>query len=914
LNTQPRAPRPIPRYLLLLILVCFGMATFNSWADHDDDQDCHPNQPGCTPTGEHWLYFTKPAKGLPYQLEDRAYRWKDAWRQHRPWSPLLTPSNPDSGDRYDPEYVHPRYFLAGFSEQCQNQTDWDYYVNNVGDESQVGRYQWSVNGVVQVANGDCFTQGLTLWGQGIHDVKLEVFAPGSPTPYLTKTEDVRVRDYLIVLFGDSAASGEGAPEVGRFNTTFGTWVDKRCHRSGKAAVPLAVQQLEDADPHSTVTFLNFACSGATLGLYEEGQGVGILGPYVGIEKPQIVKDLEESDNPQHANLYWLPSQVDQLHFALIGSEFPLPDLIPDRQVDMLLTTGGINDVRFSALALACVLIDQCHLKYTEFYGDNQGWISSVFGDLAANIPDAYAALVDALEERQIELGEGLVMQYPGAFENTDGSRCTEMLDDVLPVESVWHLVLNPVVFPWVPATAILGDILIGAAADVDVNEILFNALSGDLKWTSDEIDWMVDHAMPQLDDAVRDGADAAEFTFIDGIQAAFANHGYCAADNWIQTARGSSNKQGPWDIVSKPLNIPGEPWFNPFADLGLDIHAQTKGLMHPGDDGYKAAAKVVYPHLAKLKNKAPVAKADSYNVNTALPPPFDTGFGAGVLLNDFDPDGDPVRALMTTGPKYGTATLSYDGHLVYTPNAGFSGIDSIYYKVTDGALESSTVKVTLNTKNPRDPKTSWNWTFPSGDQTPVVQIGGMVEIPVCNRCGDVTIRVNPELRPGYGRVSFVRKNDSWLVRYIQNGAVPPRLPWTDLIPVEIGRTVLGALNREGGADVPVRIEGATPPPPTWSWIFRTPEVVAANATTRFDVCDSCGDLQVRLGATTPRFGTVTFELDAPRNRWVAVYAHNPMLDPPFSDDGFGVEIGRLEGSDVFTVINSTRITVNVQLY
>ncbi|HET6564320.1 MAG TPA: hypothetical protein VFG52_02805, partial [Xanthomonadales bacterium] len=572
MNAQSHRPLRVPRYVLLLLLLFMAGIPVTTMANHDPDQDCHPNQPGCTPDGELYLPFTKPATGLPYQLEDRAYRWKEAWRPHRPWSPHPSPVSPDGGDRYDPEYVHPKYFLVGISEQCQNQIDWDYHVNRIGDESKVGRYQWSVNGVVQVASGDCFTQGLTLWGQGIHDVKLEVFAPGAATPYLTKTEDVRVRDYLIVLFGDSAASGEGAPEVGRLidqEWPWGTWVDQRCHRSGKAAVPLAVQALEDADPHSTVTFLNFACSGATLGLYEEGQGVGILGPYSGIEKPQIVKDLEESNNPQSAEIYWLPSQVQQLANALVYSEYPPQDFIPDRQVDMLLTTGGINDVRFSSLALACVLIDQCHQVFTPFYGNNLSTLSSAFGSLADDIPGYYVALADALDDLQIEVGETLVMQYPGAFESDDGSRCVAMLDDVLPVESVWHLVFNPVVFPWVAAASILGDIIIGAVSEVAFNEILFNALGGDLKWTSDEIDWMVDHAMPQLDDAVRDGAIAADFTFIDGIQAAFAKHGYCANDNWIQTARGSSIKQGPWDIVSKPLNIPGEPWFNPLADWGL---------------------------------------------------------------------------------------------------------------------------------------------------------------------------------------------------------------------------------------------------------------------------------------------------------------------------------------------------------
>jgi len=886
---------------LFTLIAAFGAVPTISLADHNPDQDCHPNQPGCTPDGEHYLYFTKPAKGLPYILAERAYLWETAWRR-------FDPNNPLSEDRYDPAYVHPEGFKASFTEQCQNLVDWDYQVNNIGNGANASTYRWSVNGVVQVASGDCFVQELWLPGQGIHDVKLEVFAPGASNPYLTKTEDVRVRDYLVVLFGDSAASGEGAPEFSRGPIQeWGTWIDRRCHRSSKAAVPLAVQMLEDADPHSTVTFLNFACSGATLSLWEEGQGIGILGPYAGIEKPGIILDLEEDGRPDLAAFYWLPAQVDQLLYALIESDFPVPDFIPDRPVDMLFTTGGINDVRFSALALTCVLLDNCDSQFTPFYDAEFNFVGSVFDDLADNIPAAYVALADALEARQIQVDETYVMQYPGAFENDDGTQCQYMLADVLPTASVWHLVFNPVVAPWVGLATLVSP-LVSLGAGVSINDILSDALLGDLEWSADEIDWMVRIAMPRLDQAVRDGAAAAGFNFVDGIKDAFAGHGYCANDNWIQTARGSSDTQGPWNIVSKPLNIPLEPLFNPFADLGLDVHALTKGLMHPGSKGYEAAAQVLKPVILQLKNRAPIAKADAYNVNTAITPVlFDTGFGAGVLLNDFDPDGDPIRSVLVTGPKYGTATLSLDGRLIYTPNAGFSGTDSVYYKATDGGLESPTVKVTLLVGNPRDPKPTWKWTFPTGDQTPVVQIGGVAEFPICSRCGDLVIQFGPERVPGYGRVSFERKNDNWVMRYIQDGRVPPRLPWTETTPVEIGRVVLGRFTREGRADIPVRIEGEAQP--QWSWIFRTPESVARNGTTRFDLCDSCGDLEVRLTATRPQLGSVTVELDAARGRWVATYIHNPLIDSTSTSDGFGLEIGNLNESGGFTVLDTTRVAL-----
>jgi len=187
------------------------------------DGECHPNQPNCLPGGDHKLNFEKPGKELGYHLAERAHLWVNAWRSYyssKPWP----------RDTYDPNYVNPETFNGIFDNQCQNSDDWDWYVNGIPEfESKAGRYQWTVDGVVvNPASSDCFAQVLTFHGQGIHDVKLEVFHHGASTPYLTKTEDVRVRDYLVVLFGDSASSGEGSPDLQRGPLQeWGTWTDRR---------------------------------------------------------------------------------------------------------------------------------------------------------------------------------------------------------------------------------------------------------------------------------------------------------------------------------------------------------------------------------------------------------------------------------------------------------------------------------------------------------------------------------------------------------------------------------------------------------------------------------------------------------------------------------------------------------------
>jgi hypothetical protein len=66
---------------------------------------------------------------------------------------------------------------------------------------------------------------------------------------------------------------------------------------------------------------------------------------------------------------------------------------------------------------------------------------------------------------------------------------------------------------------------------------------------------------------------------------------------------------------------------------------------------------------------------------------------AGVLANDHDPDGDPLRICpqsrvvghdLLLAPTNGTVTMNEDGSFSYTPYAGFVGVDTFYYCTEDG--------------------------------------------------------------------------------------------------------------------------------------------------------------------------------------------------------------------------------------
>lgn len=74
----------------------------------------------------------------------------------------------------------------------------------------------------------------------------------------------------------------------------------------------------------------------------------------------------------------------------------------------------------------------------------------------------------------------------------------------------------------------------------------------------------------------------------------------------------------------------------------------------------------------------------------------------GVLENDADADGEPITAALLTNAANGTIELNADGSFTYTPNAGFSGVDTFSYAASDGALESAAATVTINVNATND--------------------------------------------------------------------------------------------------------------------------------------------------------------------------------------------------------------------
>jgi VCBS repeat-containing protein len=99
----------------------------------------------------------------------------------------------------------------------------------------------------------------------------------------------------------------------------------------------------------------------------------------------------------------------------------------------------------------------------------------------------------------------------------------------------------------------------------------------------------------------------------------------------------------------------------------------------------------VFIHVAAV-NDAPVGVADTYVTATGTKLSV---AAFGVLKNDTDVDNPTLSAKLVSGPSHGTLSFVGNGAFSYTPNPGFSGIDTFTYTASDGKLSSAPTTVTI---------------------------------------------------------------------------------------------------------------------------------------------------------------------------------------------------------------------------
>lgn len=454
-------------------------------------------------------------------------------------------------ETYDPAYVHPDHWdvdLAG----CVDEVDHDRAAD---EQPTVHTYTWTIDG--EVTSGPDCTVRHRFESQGAHDVALTVTdADGEVVGEFA--QEVDVRDLLIVSLGDSYGSGEGNPDVAQTFDAVGLpaagadWLDDRCHRTPNAGPYQAARDLERLDPHTSVTFISFACSGATL-IREYGDmdpldpfqpfdpatshGSGITGPYDGVEPGP--------------NFPTLPSQVDQM-----------VDAVRDRPIDALIVSGGGNDAAFAPIAAVCVLYPDCpehrvgsaQTPLAQRFQQDLGQIALGYQELSRQLDDAAT--------RGLQVGGVYLTEYPDPTSaNAAGDPCGQILDDVI----------SPVSLAVLAGTA-FGPLGVEAFA-----------LTGGFKMDGAEVQFARDTILPGINGTVREAALRHGWRYVDGVAAGYAGHGYCSSEPWLRRAPDSTRLQGP--SVGPAL---------------AGVNSATTGTLHPTTQGHAVYARRLVANLKPL--------------------------------------------------------------------------------------------------------------------------------------------------------------------------------------------------------------------------------------------------------------------------------------------------------------------------
>jgi hypothetical protein len=174
---------------------------------------------------------------------------------------------------------------------------------------------------------------------------------------------------------------------------------------------------------------------------------------------------------------------------------------------------------------------------------------------------------------------------------------------------------------------------------------------------------------------------------------------------------------------------------------------------------------IVKPKTPQVANNPPMANGQSVTANMSAP--------VDITLTAYDPDiNDNLTAAIVSKSLHGTLSdiNQNTGVVTYTPNPGFTGVDSFTFKVNDGRIDSNpgTVEITVNQQQQR--------TSEALNHPPVVN--NQLVTTSINKPVDITLTASdPEINdtltavivspPSNGRLSDINQNTG-VVTYTPN--------------------------------------------------------------------------------------------------------------------------------------------------
>ncbi|MDG2122461.1 MAG: Ig-like domain-containing protein, partial [Verrucomicrobiales bacterium] len=155
----------------------------------------------------------------------------------------------------------------------------------------------------------------------------------------------------------------------------------------------------------------------------------------------------------------------------------------------------------------------------------------------------------------------------------------------------------------------------------------------------------------------------------------------------------------PFPMVAKLVSPPshGSVTLNPdgsFTYTPTGDYFGPDAFTYAAFDGLADSAETTVGITVSGTEDPPRGTADSYVVQPGQT--LTIPVALGVLTNDSDPDGQPLAAQLAASSSSGSISLAPDGSFSYTPAAGFKGVDTFNYRVTDGNTPSTPLTVTLH--------------------------------------------------------------------------------------------------------------------------------------------------------------------------------------------------------------------------
>ncbi|MGX5818574.1 PKD domain-containing protein [Chitinophaga lutea] len=195
-------------------------------------------------------------------------------------------------------------------------------------------------------------------------------------------------------------------------------------------------------------------------------------------------------------------------------------------------------------------------------------------------------------------------------------------------------------------------------------------------------------------------SDARLFTFTDLLPDGLENYSWTivGAGNGVSAVPSQGTSRNIASVMTIPANQPA-------ASISVLVSARVpagtpRGTVYTNTATVTAAANTPDPVMGNntasvtgaVPNNPPVAVNDHYTT------PRGVAVSANVLVNDTDPDNDPLTVTTTavTAPSHGLLALNADGSFTYTPGPAYTGTDQFAYRVCDNQGACDTALVTIS--------------------------------------------------------------------------------------------------------------------------------------------------------------------------------------------------------------------------